>query len=607
MGRITKVFLGLLLIMLMLFSPRDILSDELDDLEQTWQQIQKEIDKTREEKQKAKEELEQTQKKQTQLQGSLNALSWNLTSAQNNLTETLLMIDQKQTEIAQATAQIRKLQEEVVLQKSQLTEVVRSFFMTKEADPLTLFLLEPSFTKGSLGFVYRQAVMGDYKKRIEELGFAIGTMGEQKQALENQKEEFLAQKVQLALKKEGLETSIVDTQKQISAAQSQQSQLQQALVGLDQQLGSLTQKEREILAAKAAAALATTTVGNIEVSAATIEKSPPPDGNLYFSFWTYGYPHRVGMNQYGAYGRAKAGFNFEQILKTYYNGVEIKKILMPDKIKLSQNGIGQEIDFENDYLMGIAEMPSCWGEPEKGGFEALKAQAVAARSYALNYTQGGQKAICTDQRCQVYIGKSKIEGLCGMYWRKAVEETKGVVITYNNEPITAWYASTAGGFTLSSQEVWGSYRPYAQGIVDFADPNNLDSAFDGPQYGNSPWYHKAWGHEPWLSLEQTQDLLNSALLPNEYNDHLPEPVKGGLTPEEVVKTLRENGIEPIEDLRSIEAFGSATKATTKLRVYYGEELKSVEIEAKRFRFVYNLRSPSTNAIWTSRFDVVTNR
>jgi hypothetical protein len=342
-------------------------------------------------------------------------------------------------------------------------------------------------------------------------------------------------------------------------------------------------------------------VGNEEISRAAIEADPPGSG--YFSFWTYGYPHRVGMNQYGAYGRSKAGQSVQQILAAYYANTALEtRDDLPETIRIQTGSGDQEISFEDDYLKGIGEMPSCWGTPDNAGLEALKAQVIAARSYALAYTNMGAGSICTTQACQVYVGASKVQGACGEYWAQAVDETRGQVLVHNGSVISAWYASTAGGFTLSSQEVWGSYRAYALGTADL---DELSFPYDGPKWGNSPWYHKAWGNEPWLSGGQAADLFNAALLPDSHNDHLPSSANGGYTPDQVREALQNEGITPVDSVSAIEVLGANSKSSTTVRVYYGDG-QSREVAASRFKFVYNLRSPGTNAIWTSRFDVVTS-
>jgi len=579
--------------------------DELSDLEEEFKKTKERIEQTGKEKSKKESELSSEREKEQKFIGSLNELQNNLSYSQNQLSDTLVVISQKEAEIS-ATVNFLQIKEgELAHQQELLAAQVRNLYINSFYDPITYFFQDEDALSNTQLLVFHEAIIGSFKEKIAELNERIRELENKRLGYEAQKERLVAQKLQLERKKESLEQNIVATKKEISAAQTQQQLLQQTLAGIEHQLAELTTRQKEILAKKAAAALATTTVGNIEITRKAIEKDPPKDGKLYFSFWTYGYPHRVGMNQYGAYGRSKAGQTFEQILHAYYAGVEISAYPVPATIKINRNGSVEEVSFEDDYLMGIGEMPSCWGKPEKGGMEALKAQAIAARTYALNYTGNGVSPICIDQRCQVYVGQSKVSGECGQYWKKAVTETRGKVITYNGEPISAWYASTAGGFTLSSQEVWGSPRPYALGIVDFADPNNLASAFDGPQYGNSPWYHKSWGSEPWLSVERTEDLLNAALLPEKYNEGLHGKEEGGISAEEILVILRSNGIGPITGLTSIEHFGSAAKATTKLRAYHNGTY--TEIDAARFRFVFNLRSPATNAIWTSRFDIVTSQ
>lgn len=119
-----------------------------------------------------------------------------------------------------------------------------------------------------------------------------------------------------------------------------------------------------------------------------------------------------------------------------------------------------------------AEMPA---EFEK---EALKAQAVAARTYLVNRinakNEDAKKAhkggdICTDHtHCKAWVSederkKSWPEEKRDEYWQKissAVEETAGILITYNDTPISAVFHSTSSGFTEDAKDVWGSEVPY---------------------------------------------------------------------------------------------------------------------------------------------------
>ena len=108
------------------------------------------------------------------------------------------------------------------------------------------------------------------------------------------------------------------------------------------------------------------------------------------------------------------------------------------------------IELEN-YLCGVVpkEMPASSFE-----MEALKAQAVAARTYTIrniNKHSSEGANLCDSTHCQVY------GGMAGEHTRtnQAVEETKGMIITYGGKPIDAVYHSNSGGYTDNSYEVWG--------------------------------------------------------------------------------------------------------------------------------------------------------
>ncbi len=129
----------------------------------------------------------------------------------------------------------------------------------------------------------------------------------------------------------------------------------------------------------------------------------------------------------------------------------------------------------DEYLYGVvsSEMPASF---EK---EALKAQAVVARTYTLyKIINGGKKHgdanICDSSTCcQAWISKEKrLERWKAEnrteYWNKivnAVNETKGKMITYNGKPINAFFHSNSGGYTEAPLNVWGgSGYPYLKSV-----------------------------------------------------------------------------------------------------------------------------------------------
>ncbi len=125
-----------------------------------------------------------------------------------------------------------------------------------------------------------------------------------------------------------------------------------------------------------------------------------------------------------------------------------------------------ELSME-DYIAGIAEMPTRWP------IEALKAQAVAARTYAWRSIRRGSWPgydICATVACQVFHGADVVvDRPTGPRWRRAVDETAGqVLVGPDGEPILARYFSTSGGRTYANEDVFpsdGSF-PYLQRIED---------------------------------------------------------------------------------------------------------------------------------------------
>ena len=115
-----------------------------------------------------------------------------------------------------------------------------------------------------------------------------------------------------------------------------------------------------------------------------------------------------------------------------------------------------------EYLMGVvpAEMPSKWNE------EAHKAQAIAARSYALaNLNKRGSKGydLKDTPADQAYGGASSETPQT----TRAVLSTRGEVLTYDNKIIPAYYHAASGGRTISAGEVWNHDLPYIQSVDSF--------------------------------------------------------------------------------------------------------------------------------------------
>lgn len=279
-------------------------------------------------------------------------------------------------------------------------------------------------------------------------------------------------------------------------------------------------------------------------------------GEAVFLVSGRGWGHGVGMSQYGAYGQARAGRTYDEILAHYYAATTIGKagrkevrVLLAEGRRavtisstlpftaVDANGTVTKLPAGPVTLRSDLELPTDAGPgrvgvvaplvvrpPKKallaldgrlyrgklelvaqGGFlrvvnvvalesylqgvvagevpyswpaEALKAQAVAARSYALaNLVKGKPFDLYSDVRSQVYLGVAGEKPST----TKAVADTAGEVVLYGGKVATTYYFSTSGGRTASAADVFGFSVPY---LVSRPDP--WDKA--------SP--HHSWGPLP---------------------------------------------------------------------------------------------------------------
>ena len=127
-------------------------------------------------------------------------------------------------------------------------------------------------------------------------------------------------------------------------------------------------------------------------------------------------------------------------------------------------GVVEEVSLDG-YLMGIREVPFSWE------IEALRAQAVAARTYLAYTLRAGRSSlgrrygydICATSACQVYAGVAGGGGV--ERWREAVSSTEGEILVYGGRPALAVYSSTSGGRTRANEDVFlDGPRPYLRAV-----------------------------------------------------------------------------------------------------------------------------------------------
>lgn len=155
---------------------------------------------------------------------------------------------------------------------------------------------------------------------------------------------------------------------------------------------------------------------------------------------------------------------------TYFNNAKKEEVKEEIKLALKDTSTGEIKNIElEDYIVGVVagEMPASFNE------EALKAQAIAARTYAMYKMKNsnGTYDLVTDKTNQVYITEDKMKSLWqenfDYYFekiKKAVYDTKDLIMTYNGDIILSLYFARSNGKTEDAILVFGSNEEYLKSV-----------------------------------------------------------------------------------------------------------------------------------------------
>jgi len=467
-----------------------------------------------------------------------------------------------------------------------LNRTIRDFYIKSYYNsPLVTLLSASSASEITQVLAYQRATTDQDKMIITNIAISI-------QDLEAKKKDLEAEKANLAIVKVKLDKVVAD-------AQAYQTTL-------SNKIATLSARQQEILSQRLSALGIPLFASTMGACSSDIGKDPGFSGG--FGFFTYGVPNRVGLNQYGAFGRAKAGQGYEQILRAYYNFDSIEK----RDATINVDGYGSySLD---DYVKHIYEVPNEWGD--QGGQEALKAQAIAARSYALAYTNNGAGSICTTQQCQVFQGNVKTGN-----WEQAVNDTAGMVMVQGGNPVKAWFSSTHGGYIHSSGDIGWADTSFTKNAQDASGSINSFSDLKNNAYDkDSPWFYCDWGARPdynktaWLKSDEVADIVNVIMLAradSSVNEHLYQadksnPAGTDTWDESRVKTeLQNRGIAPFNSVSGInvDVDWSAGKVTT---VHVSGDANDPSISGNFFKLYFDLRAPANIQIVGPLYNVERN-
>lgn len=520
-----------------------------------------------------------------------------LGSLRNQIASLNKKIDSLSSQLKKNEVDIKQREKDMDYSKKLFEEKTKNHYLfLRLYDPIMPFLSASDAGEAFREVNFRQKAADSDRQQMEKYANDLVELKDDKVVLEKAKTTLATLKSQVAVKEKSLAGEVGKVENYLSTLSSKQQTLQALKAG-----GF------------------STSIGDVPSSSEPCSGKPgssnfcDPGFRPAFAGFSYGAPHRKGMSQYGAYGRAKSGQDAEFILRAYYGGIELNKNYNTSAnihVKgcslsgnLSYSGcvsrggkwIDETVNIET-YTKRIYEIPNSWGS--NGGMAALRAQAVAARSYAL--ARGGE--ICPSEDCQVYKSSDK-----GGNWEQAVNDTRGWVLVSGGKPFSSWYASTSGGYTFgySSQghttpNLWDT--PSGQG----GWPNNAYEIA-----GGSPWFYKGWykdrsgnscnENNPWLTSEEMADILNAwkVLYQGGGDVSRISPTSCGAPNSYSIPELKLIG--GFESVNSVFVVYSSSGSTQS--VSFGTNKGSVNMTGDEFKKAFNLRAPGYIGLKSSLFNI----
>ena len=478
--------------------------------------------------------------------------------------------------------EIRKKEQEVVRgekvldhQRSLLNRRVFSFYKRIKKSEISFLnlLIAENFSKSLQGYFFQQTVMDEDKRTILKIVRYIVDLEEKKKSLQREN-------IQLSALREEIDAQAKVLGADISATR--------------QKVAQLSERQQSLVAAKLASiAVPRSAETSLRGCSSDLTNGKNPGFSPRLGFFSFGAPHGNGLNQYGAFGRAKADQNAETMLQEYYPGTTLKKDY---DVNTTINVEGYGPFTLEEYAKRIYEMPNSWGD--QGGMEALKAQAVAARSYGL-VRKGG---ICTTEACQVFRPDPK-----GGKWEEAVNATAGwVLVDGGGNPVSTQYASTHGGYIKNL----GKFDGFG------GNPSNFSELKERAYDRESPWFHCDWGARPeydgtaWLKTSEVADIANVIMLAQRDSGtsvHLSQTDKGipdTWDAEKVKSELRNRGGSPFNNVSSVSVgadFGSGVTGSVTVNGDGG----SVTFGGSEWKDWFNLRAPANIQIKSRLYNVET--
>ncbi len=573
---------------------------------QSAQELEDIINQKEEELNKQKSYLSDIEKRIKEISGSNYSLTEKVNLLNAEITKLQTEIDKRNIEIEEKLKIISEKEELLVNKKGTLDLISSQLYMKSRYNKGQLLFSFSNLDQMLQTIFVKKSAINILTDDIEKITGEFVNLVELKESLENEKRELDEQKQDLDKSYKLVLAEKKKVQAELSAQIATKSSVSRRINGLTTELSDL---QYQLILARQ---------GGTYVSPDVVPTSGDPKSTLQgflqmapsgsFQVFSIGaYTHRNGMSQWGARARADAGQSYQQILSAYYPNstlstgtIETITVKFCKSRTSCSNCTGEyskTYNFEYDYLYRLGEMP------ESFHLEALKAQAISARTYALNATNYGANSIWGDECGQVVAGQKTGT------WKTAVDLTRNVVMNRNGRVFSAQYAAVHGG--------WGNEIGWdvKEGSGDW-----MPRAWDN--ISKVSWFYKGWyranysessstcGRNPWLSQPEMSDILNayqvwkakggkdSRIVPIPDACHPTQrQIELGYNPYSF-EELRSLASKPVSSVSSVAVVSANGYTNT---VVFSTNAGTISMTGNEFKTVYNLRAPGYLRIPQSGF------
>jgi len=584
---------------------------------QTAQELEQVINQKEEELNKQKTYLSEIEKRIKEISSSNYTLSEQINLLDAEISKLQAEISKKDREIEEKLKSIDEKQKLLSEKKESLDIVSSDLYMRSRYNEGQFLFSFSSLDQVLRSLFVKKSTITTLKEEIEKITGEFQSLVDIKASLEKEKEELDKQKKDLddsyALIKQEKSRVQAELNKQIA----ERSKVKRTINGLSTELSDL---QYQLLISRQ---------GGTYINPSSVPSGGDYWGSLEgflevapkgsFGVFSIGaYTHRNGMSQWGAKARAENGQNYEQILSEYYLGstlasgttetITVKfcdKWVYGETCKKCASGFKEKTyNFETDYLYRLGEMPESWH------IEALKAQAIAARTYALNASNYGRSSIWGNE-CGQAIGNLK-----SGQWKEAVDSTRGVVLNKNGSVFSSQYAAINGGYIDNKSNLvkWDTTDKTGN------DPDWMSRAWETltktQRSGTYYWFYKTWyrsGYsvgttvsesscyrKPWLTEEEMADIINAYQVGKArgWSDTRIIPLKDACHPRssdnpntynpyshEELKALAS---KPVSKVYSVVVKNSNGYTNS---VIFSTDAGIISMTGQEFKTAYNLRAP----------------